>query len=297
MKHLFAKFLSLWFALVLAVAPLSASACEGNGPAIWKAKGSAGTVYLLGSFHMLTSNVNWWSPTLGRLLMNANSLTMEVSNKDMNPKAISLIVQDKGMYGGQTYLKDKLSEETYARLMEQAAELGIPEIALDKFKPWYATLVVSVKAAQVSGFLPEYGVEAVLSDAASQRGLEIAGLETPYDQLSRLADYDEATQIDMLENTLDEIGEMGKTFMDLKRAWCSGDEGELENTMLKGFKEYPKLYDQLLVERNKNWIKPLKKLLETPGHHLVAVGVAHLVGEDSVIRLLRDDGVNITRAQ
>ena len=297
MKSLFSKFMSLTLAILLLLAPQSAIACEGDGPAIWQAKGSKGTVYLLGSFHMLSSDVNWWSPTLGRLLMNADSLTMEVSQKDMNPKAIGLIVQTKGMYGGNVYLKDRVGDDTYARLMEQAQYLGIPELALDKYKPWYATLVISVKAAQVSGFLPEYGVEAVLTDAASQRGLVVGGLETPHDQLSRLADYDEKTQIDMLENTLDEIDEMGKIVMELKRAWCSGDEARLEGTMLKGFKEYPALYENLLVERNKNWIKPLTKLLNTPGHHLVAVGAAHLVGDDSVIRLLRDEGIEIKRAQ
>ena len=52
-------------------------------------------------------------------------------------------------------------------------------------------------------------------------------------------------------------------------------------------------YDTLLTTRNENWVPGIKALLDEPGTKLVAVGAAHLAGPDSVIKMLKDDGIKV----
>jgi len=52
-------------------------------------------------------------------------------------------------------------------------------------------------------------------------------------------------------------------------------------------------YDALLTTRNKNWIPGIKALLDEPGNKLVAVGAGHLAGPDSVIGMLKDEGIKV----
>ena len=54
------------------------------------------------------------------------------------------------------------------------------------------------------------------------------------------------------------------------------------------------VYDNLIVTRNANWTEEIKTLMaEEAGSFFIAVGAAHLAGEDSVIAMLRADGYEV----
>lgn len=48
----------------------------------------------------------------------------------------------------------------------------------------------------------------------------------------------------------------------------------------------------LLIERNKNWVKSLPEMMEKEAN-LIAVGAAHLIGEEGFIQLLRSEGYTV----
>jgi uncharacterized protein YbaP (TraB family) len=60
-------------------------------------------------------------------------------------------------------------------------------------------------------------------------------------------------------------------------------------------KEFPKLYKRLLTDRNGDWISRLETLMDSGKRTLVIVGVGHLVGEKSVINLLKSRGYKIKK--
>jgi hypothetical protein len=52
----------------------------------------------------------------------------------------------------------------------------------------------------------------------------------------------------------------------------------------------------MLTQRNRNWTREIQKLMKAEeGTFLFAVGAAHLAGEDSVIKMLRDQGETVVR--
>jgi uncharacterized protein YbaP (TraB family) len=53
----------------------------------------------------------------------------------------------------------------------------------------------------------------------------------------------------------------------------------------------PDLYQSLIAARNRKWVPKIEALLDQDQDYLVIVGTGHLVGRDSVIDLLKKDGV------
>jgi uncharacterized protein YbaP (TraB family) len=63
--------------------------------------------------------------------------------------------------------------------------------------------------------------------------------------------------------------------------------------MLADVKQNPLMYERLLVERNRNWLPELEKLVARPRPAFVVVGAAHLVGPDGLIALLSAKGYRV----
>tara|TARA_B100000959_G_scaffold64306_1_gene67953 strand:+ start:1322 stop:1519 length:198 start_codon:yes stop_codon:yes gene_type:complete len=60
-------------------------------------------------------------------------------------------------------------------------------------------------------------------------------------------------------------------------------------------KEFPKLYEEFLIDRNRDWIPCLETLMNSGSKTLVIVGVGHLVGEKGVISLLKSRDYKIKK--
>ena len=70
----------------------------------------------------------------------------------------------------------------------------------------------------------------------------------------------------------------------------------LERVAVEDMKrESPAVYEALLVKRNTDWADQIQTLLAGSGTTFIAVGAAHLAGEDSVQELLEARGVEVAR--
>jgi uncharacterized protein YbaP (TraB family) len=78
------------------------------------------------------------------------------------------------------------------------------------------------------------------------------------------------------------------------KAWHQGRLDGLEQ-LVETFKTYPLFYKKLLVQRNRNWIPQIESFLKEDKNVLVIVGAAHLAGEDGLIALLKQKGLQIER--
>ena len=63
----------------------------------------------------------------------------------------------------------------------------------------------------------------------------------------------------------------------------------------KSFGNYPDIYERLVVDRNRQWTSRLIDLADSGDDILVVVGALHLVGRDSVIKMLRSRGHSVER--
>ena len=78
---------------------------------------------------------------------------------------------------------------------------------------------------------------------------------------------------------------------DMIAAWKAGDVRALDEDLLGSVREQPEVYRALIVRRNERFADAIGGLLDGKKDCLIVVGALHLVGPDSVLRMLERQGV------
>lgn len=284
------------FALFLVFAlSLRPALAEEATPALWKVENGQSTLYLLGTFHLMKPGVHWYGGAIASGFESADTLVLELNQQEMNPATIQAIIAEQGVYPPPDNLGNHLDAETYAKLIEIGGRIGLNGQMLNPFKPWYASLVVSVSYFQSLGYLPQYGADATLMVKATETGTPIIGLETADEQILALSSYSDEVQVAFLADTIRQLDEVEGLIDDMTTAWKTGDTDALDTLLVKSMQAVPEVYEKLIVERNNKWMPKLEAMLDEPGTVFVAVGAGHLVGADGVVTMLEEKGYSITR--
>jgi uncharacterized protein YbaP (TraB family) len=143
------------------------------------------------------------------------------------------------------------------------------------------------------GYRSDQGLEQYLLERAQRDRKPIYGLETVTDQVRVFDGLTPAEQEALLEQTLFELDSAGREMDELLTAWRDGSLATLTDKLSASFEEFPGLYETLVIDRNRNWLPELERLAAQTGRHLVVVGALHLVGENSVVDLLRERGLSV----
>ncbi len=266
------------------------SALAGKLP-LWELEGTDGHVMLMGSVHFLRASDYPLPAELDAAYAAADTLIMEIDMDDLDPMTAQAVLTAMGSNPNGTTLEEVIGESDYAKASRLAEGLGIPLTLFDQFKPWLAALSITQLRMIQLGFDPTWGIEAQITKRAKAEGKPVTGLETLEEQLSFMNNLDSETQQLFLMQSLEDAAEVQNEVQSIVTAWRSGDTETLEQLLLEGLQEAPLLFDALLTQRNKNWVPQIIELSQQPGNYLVIVGAMHLVGENSVLRMLEDRGI------
>ena len=107
--------------------------------------------------------------------------------------------------------------------------------------------------------------------------------------LGRLRSLEEE-QERLLAETLKELDTQQSEVTKLADAWKAGDVATVERIVLQDLKSDARLYQRMLVDRNKNWLPKIEAIAAKGGRPFIVVGAAHLVGSDGLIAMLRGRG-------
>jgi len=266
-------------------------------PAIWRVKGAHGTLYLFGTIHIMKPNVEWETGKVKDAFTASDTVYVEVANLDDQAAALPLAAQF-GMDMAHP-LSTKITKEDVALLDTAAKSMGLPgEAMLEPMQPWLVTMSMSVLPMMKAGYDPASGVDVVLLGEARKAGKKISGFETMEQQLHFVADQPQAEQVARLHEELAGMDKSAAEMSEMMAAWERGDVAKiaaLETGELKT--KHPEEYKTLVVDRNTKWAATLDDLLKDAGTGtvFVAVGAAHLAGDDSLIELLKKDGWVVAR--
>jgi len=267
---------------------------EGAGPALWVVRDADSTLYLFGTVHVLRPTTAWGSARVDAAFDSADQIWFEISNPD-DQAAILPLIQQHGISPDRP-LSSLLTAEEMEALNALAASAGMPAGQVDVFRPWFAGLVLSIAPSIKAGYDPLSGVETVLKARAEAAGKPINGLETIDKQVAILAGMSEADQLAFLRTLLEAWEDATVELDRMVGAWATGDVALLEEIAVDEMQaEAPALYEALLVRRNTDWADQIQTLLEGSGTIFMAVGAAHLAGDDSVQEILEERGVTVTR--
>ena len=283
-------------ALAQTAAPAAPAPIQGEGPALWVAKDADSTLYLFGSVHVLRPTTGWASPRVEAAFDSASDIWFEISNPD-DQAAIMPLIQQHGL-SPETPLSSRLTPQENAELDAAAQAMGASAAQLQPMKPWLAALSLSVAPLIKAGYDPKSGVELVLKARAEAAGKPIHGFETIDKQIGILAGLPDDVQLVFLRETLKDYENAATKLDEMVEAWARGDVATLDRVTITEMKDAsPALYQAVLVDRNTDWANQIQTLLEGSGTAFIAVGAAHLTGDDSVQAILQKRGVTVEAAQ
>lgn len=287
-------FLATCLAASMAAQPLFGAE---HAVTLWELQGNTNRIFILGSMHMLRSTDYPIPSVIYSAFDEAESLIMELDLDDLDPQSIAALVLELGILGDGESLEDKIGKSAYAEALALANAAQIPLALLANSEPWLAAMTVETLVLTRVGFDPQYGIENHLMAMAKSAHKEITGLETERQQLEMLDNLSRNAQRDMLLQTLADANEIADVLNDIIDAWRNGDTEFLAETLLSEVAEYQELYETIVVDRNRNWVKQIEALLDDVDDYLIVVGTMHLVGKDGVPTLLKNRGLEIRQMQ
>jgi hypothetical protein len=284
--------------LALALTCLSlATAVRADGAlhSLWELHGKHNTVYILGSIHVLRPGDYPLAPAVLDAYSSAKSLLMEVNLEEIDSQAIQSELLASALLPAGQSLPAILGKQRYDHAGALAREVGVELAAFDQFAPWFAAEAISQLQLMQLGFQPQSGVEMYFFERARSDGKKVAGLETVHDQISLFEALSMDAQAEYLLSSLEQARDLPKEVDAMVQAWRRGDTGWFEQQLKTELGRDPQLYQSVLVARNRKWVPKIEALLNDDKNYLVIVGTGHLVGQGSVIDLLKKDGIGATQ--
>ncbi len=263
-------------------------------PALWKVADADTTIYLFGTVHVLKPGYDWLNGPLKQALDGSDELVTEVLDP-VGGEAQAALLSRATLPAGQTLraLMDAPQRTAFEALL---GRVGLQAPAFDRFKPWYAAVVLSSLPMISQGLSPKDGAEATLNAYPGGKARTRAGLETIDYQLGLFDTLPADAQLAYLGNVVRDYDKIGPEIDSLIVAWGKGDAEALA-TIMNADMDDPRLTETLLVGRNRHWAQWIKARLDKPGTVFVAVGAGHLAGKGSVQEQLAALGLATQRVQ
>ena len=293
MRHPFLAFLCSLFWLAV-----PAFATERG--ALFKVSLDGHEMHLFGTLHVGLPEFYPLEPRLADALGQASTLALEI-DPFLPQRELQRAVRDHGMLEPGSAGYDSMDAQQRALLDKLIAQGGLDAARALRFKPVLLATLLTMAEYTRQGFKSELSSEAWLAGQARANGtrvLELESLDRQLSLLDRLAEPDRWRFLDEMMRTID-AGVQRKEARVMVEAWSSADRAaldaiaarcELDASVSGSF-----VTRVLLKERNADLAGSLLDLLRQEPRTFAAVGVLHLLGNDSVPALLREKGVQVER--
>jgi uncharacterized protein YbaP (TraB family) len=265
---------------------------------VWKLDTDNGSFYLAGSCHVLRKSDYPLPDEFESAYDDVDQVIFETDIEALMSPDIQLLLVSKGMYTGGNTLEKKLSKKAYDSLTEYCRDRSMSIDLFQSFKPWMVTMILLVLELEKNGISSADGLDMYFSNKAKKDGKQTGGLEDVYKHIELVSSFEEEFDDSIVESFIEGVGEVPVIMEGLIKSWKAGEEVGIDEYLSDNMrKEFPQLYKRLLTDRNRDWVPHLETLIGSGERTLVIVGVGHLVGEGSVISLLKSRGYKVKKCK
>ncbi|GMO31672.1 MAG: hypothetical protein Ta2B_12770 [Termitinemataceae bacterium] len=265
---------------------------------VWEISDGENTVYLAGSVHILPKGTEIPSAFKKAFaLSNAVVFEADVSQLESDPKTRLSLRTKMILPKGQT-LKTTLKNDSYQKLSDACKLLGLSVEQFERIKPSVVLNTLGTLQLQQFGFT-EKGVDFYYEDRAKKAHKKMMFLETNNFQINLLMTMFDDKIDEYISYALEDLKkDKSETEDDLARMlsdWTNGTNEYVIESNNEMNADYPSVYVRLLKDRNNNWVPIIKGYFKTKPVEFVIVGLAHIHGEDGLLKQLEAAGYRISK--
>jgi len=289
MKRFNTTYRSLVWLFIYCVCCQVAWAADEKG-ILWRIEGAANQPsYLLGTIHSDDARVTNVPASITRAFQQADSFSGEIK---MDLASLMLASQATLLSDGQS-LEQLIDPLLYKQTVQLLAAYGVPELVVQRMKPWAAAATLSLPRPQTGIFL-----DMVLYNQAAAAGKRVYGLETIAEQIGAMETMSRELQITMLRDAIAQHDQLERIIEQLITAYLRRDLKALESisnaAMQKGDHRVAEMFTTEVVDRrNYRMLERMQPRLRE-GNAFVAVGALHLPGDKGLLNLLRNKGYRVS---
>jgi uncharacterized protein YbaP (TraB family) len=291
--------------LFLALLALTLSAAAE--PALWRAEKNGSEIILFATLHAAGptigpttdtgggagSGTDWRTPSVVAAFARAGTIVLETQVIGAEAE-LAAVLRERGIARAAPPLRQRLNAADRMRFETLATERGLSLDGLDRVEPWLAALMIGQTLERDVG--RDTLVDRVIETDARTYGKWLVYLETPGAQATRLADLSPTDQMQFLLSVIAQDRRERIDQTALRRAWQTGDEATLDALLNGRFKrENPRVHAALIDAPTQDWASTLDRISSSDSSVFVAVGAAHMVGEDGLLMALRARGFKVSR--
>jgi len=263
---------------------------------VWKVTNGENTLYLAGTIHVLSKNDLPLPKEFDQVFQQADKVILETDLTALQTPEMQQAMANAITYAPPQSLLNHISKDTQSQLQTFCDTRGIPLTHLLPYKPGMVISILTMAELQRLG-IDGKGVDEIYEQKALTEGKYIGELETPLMQLEFLANLGTNNPDALIQYSLKDTDKLKHYFKDMVSAWRAGDMKKLEQAaqVEELIETFPEIYQELLVERNQNWLTQIEAMLKDKPTEMVLVGALHLAGKDSVLGMLRAKGYKIEK--
>lgn len=282
----FMKKLSIFLFSIL-ISGIGFSQNNTKGSLLWEISGNgiSKPSYLFGTFHIMCKDQFSISETLASKIESTQQFYGEL---DMDDPTMQTTMMQKIIMKDKT-IESMMDTSSFRKFNDAFKKItGISAVQLNNYKPFFHLSLLTLKTIPCLNFVQP---ETELMQIAKKQGKEVLGLETVEEQMDAIDAQPLDAQISSLKKMVLNF-DSTKNLMNEMIAVYKKDDAELlykyvQQQGTDGMNE-----EALLVNRNKNWIPKLKKIMQDKSS-FIAVGGAHLGGNTGVLALLKAEGYSV----
>jgi uncharacterized protein YbaP (TraB family) len=274
--------------LALAACGRAQHAWPPPSPALWEVSGPAGRqAWLFGTVHALPKGMNWRTGKVDDALARSSVLVVEIADLNDTEAARSAFYRLSST-PRQPPLTQRVPPAARTAVLALLKRAGVGDESFPETETWGAAMIL---ANRVSRADPANGVDGALIAGARR----VEGLETFAEQYGVFDRLPQPEQADLLVATARDAA----TDVEDREAiaWLTGDIATLERAAASGVLADPELREALQLARNRAWDKRIERLLANGEKPFVAVGAAHMFGQEGLPALLAAHGYEVRRVE
>ena len=269
---------------------------RGTDPLLWEiARADDNGVetvegWLLGTIHALPDGVDWRGPAIDRAVADADVLAVEIADVG-DGHAMSSAFMALAYSAGQPPLPARVPDDQREKLADLVDETSYRMEDFGRIESWGAALILAQGVRSTAK--TSNGIDrALIRDFGRRQVVELEGARAQFEAFDRLS---EPAQRAMLASIVAESDADPAETLRPVELYIAGDDVGLDRLSREGMLGNPEIRNALLIRRNAEWLPKIDRLLAGDARPLVAVGAAHMVGEDGLVALLTAKGYRVTR--